>query len=188
MFTDEQRSQIIDVKLLIQEVIYNSGLLEILASAGVGRGSFFITGGCFVSLLNGEKPNDYDLYTANVQVGNKLMKYLMNEGIHHVEAANPNYGETIVEGKLITNNAFTLKNKFQFVCRDMKPNESIRKAFDYEHCKPFYLLGSGNLYISELQYHLCVNKLLMPCDGVPTDKDRQKRFIAERGFRMYGTV
>ena len=185
MISEEDRSQVIRMKSTIESALRSSGFYTMCDQAVIDHKNFFVSGGCFTSMLNDEKPKDFDLYSINPAHGILFKLWIEENAMYRVEDINPAYGGTLVEGKLITSNAITLKNGVQFITRDMGPANNIRNTFDFEHCMPYYHLGEGMIYMSELQHHLCKNKLLLK-RKVDSGEDRTPKFLA-RGFKIYGS-
>jgi hypothetical protein len=184
MFSDEAIDKIRQVKIALETKLTQSGFYELLTGAVISADYFFVSGGCFASYLSGEEPKDIDLYCTTTSVGERFKEYIIRDGMSFVQDNNPFYGSTIIEGKLVTNNAITFKNDVQFITRQHAANRSARDEFDFEHCMPYYAIGFGKLYISELQYHLCKNKLLKKRNVISV-VDRTQKFLG-RGFHIYG--
>ena len=125
--------------------------------------NIFVSGGCIASLIQGEKVNDYDLYFKNEDVMNDIkMIYTKTSLKEQVEDVSENYREVLgQDGKLITENAITLKNGVQLIMRHFGSPEEVRKTFDYVHCMPYYDFAEDKLYISRIQYDAIIWKKLV---------------------------
>jgi hypothetical protein len=182
MFTEEQTKEIVEMKSHVKAVL-EQHFYPIINESVASFKNFFVSGGCFASLLQDKTPQDYDLYCLSKVDGDAFKDYLLNDGLKHVESVNPSYGGALlVDGKLVTGNAITMNYGIQFITRDI--GVDARDQFDYEHCMPFYELGSDKLYISELQYYLCKNKLLKLREGMKSDDKREKKFL-NRGYKLW---
>ena len=94
--------------------------------------------------------------------------------IDYIEDVNPKYmTETLINGKLITAQAVTFKNKIQVIT--MHPADA-RKTFDYVHCMVQYYPHANNLYISKHQFDVIKNKRLeMNPHGVTNNGQHEYR-------------
>lgn len=167
MFTEAEEIKIKSVKEMIK--IETESFLNQLSefySIGVFEDtvkSIFISGGCIASLLQGEKVNDYDLYFKNEDVMKDIkMIYTKTSLKEQVQDVSENYREVFGEdGKLITENAITLKNGVQLITKHFGHPDKLRKTFDYVHCMPYYDFEEDKLYISRVQYDAIINKKLI---------------------------
>lgn len=136
-----------------------------------------ITGGAIVSLLLGEKVNDFDLYFTNKITVLKVMQYykkklvkddIANEMIQiedekfndsdhgRVKFRIPSAGIVKPKKKLkrkfypeiITDNAISLSNEIQLILRFYGPPEQIHKNYDFVHVKSYWLSKNGRLYLN----------------------------------------
>lgn len=167
MFTEAEEIKIVSVKSTIKMEtesflyqlgsFYSKGVLEDTLK------NIFISGGCIASLLQGEKVNDYDLYFKTEVVMNDIkMIYTKTSLKEQVEDVSENYREALGEdGKLITENAITLKNGIQLITKHFGHPDKLRKTFDYVHCMPYYDFSDDKLYISRQQYDAIINKKLI---------------------------
>jgi hypothetical protein len=183
MFTDEQKHRIYYVKNCIVDALQRH-FYPLIAKTTLSKEYFYVTGGCFASLIQGEKPKDFDVYSRTVRHGRELKDALLMNLLPYVEDVNPAYGPTLLQGKLVTSNAITLKGGIQFIVRPDDMRGDAREFFDFEHCRPVYSILEDKIYISELQYHLCKNKLLLK-RGNDTP-DRTQKFL-DRGYKLYGS-
>lgn len=140
-----------------------------------------LTGGAIASVWHGEEPNDLDMYLRNEDTSiafNAFMK--ANEGLHeYVKDVNPKYMITQVDGKLITANAVTFKNKLQvitIVTRDQRVN------FDYLHCMPYLDWKHEQLVMSRAQIEAIKHKKLVLNPKGKFVEHRRKKFL-ERGWK-----
>mgnify|MGYP000120146450 CR=1 FL=1 len=120
-----------------------------------------LTGGAIPSLFHGEQPNDYDLYLkdqASIDAFNKII-LPDSDVMKFVEDVNPKYmvGDFLVDGKLVTAQAVTFKNKVQVITMHAA---DAREKFDYIHCMVQYFPHTDNLYISKHQFDVIKAKRL----------------------------
>lgn len=167
MFTEAEEIKIVSVKSTIKMEtesflyqlgsFYSKGVLEDTLK------NIFISGGCIASLLQGEKVNDYDLYFKTETVMNDIrMIYTKTSLKDQIEDVSENYREALgTDGKLITENAITLKNGVQLITKHFGHPDKLRKTFDYVHCMPYYDFAEDKLYISRVQYDAIINKKLI---------------------------
>ena len=185
MFTEEQKELIHSAKNAIVNEL-QTHFYPMLDKTLLKKEYFYVTGGCIASLLQGEKPKDIDVYSRTIKHGTELKTLLINNLLPFVMDVNPAYGPTLVNGKLVTNNAITLKGNIQFIVRPEDMKGDARAFFDFEHCRPVYSIIEDKLYISPLQYHLCKNKLLLKrIENTGIEPDRTKKFL-DRGYKLYG--
>ena len=117
-----------------------------------------LSGGCFSSLLHGEKVNDYDLYLKDLSKTKELLD-LLKEYIGPAPLEETPYTEFFVNGKIITANAITLSNRLQYIIRaDFK---SAKVMFDYVHCMVNYDLKEDKLWVSQEQLESILEKKLI---------------------------
>jgi hypothetical protein len=64
----------------------------------------------------------------------------------------------LIDGKVITARATTLKHSVQVITMETKEH---RKSFDFIHCMPWYDIKAGKYYISENQYRSIKEKKLI---------------------------
>lgn len=117
-----------------------------------------LSGGCFSSLLHGEKVNDYDLYLKDLSKTKELLD-LLKEYIGPVPLEETPYAEAFVNGKIITTNAITLSNRLQYIIR--ADFMSAKVMFDYVHCMVNYDIKEDKLWVSHEQLESIVDKKLM---------------------------
>ena len=135
-----------------------------------------VTGGMSASLFHESKVNDWDIYLtsqADIDAFNDIIKNSVS-AVNLIEDVNPKYGvETLMDGKLVTAQATTFKNKLQVItmsCAD------ARETFDYVHCMPYYVIETDTYNISRRQYESIMAKKLVhnPKSVQPADYRRQK--------------
>jgi hypothetical protein len=142
----------------------------------------FVTGGAIASLLQGEDPNDYDVYFNDY---NSMLTFSQTLQHHHrasIADVTEKYREFLgKDGKMITQNAITMDNKISFITCYCGEPKDVRKTFDYTHCLPYYEIGENKLYISRLQYDACVSKVLDVNNASSVKSYRERKFL-ERGY------
>lgn len=150
---------------------------------------YFVSGGCTASLLNGETPNDYDVYLRDkTSADNIISLYKLESYKSEVATYEDKYREVaaFVDGAaeklLITENAMTLKNGIQVIIKHYGEPAQVRKTFDYVHCLPYYDSKTDKFHISREQYDCCIKKILKPNNNNPTSSSRLNKFIM-RGYK-----
>lgn len=178
MFTDEQKSRILDVKCKIE--------LKFMAISPYtykylhDPPMMFLSGGAICSLLNGEEPKDWDMYFVNEQKQKQFIDSIFLNYKHEIADVKENYKDAIgTDGKMITANAITMKDGVSFITSWCGTPEEVRKHFDYVHCMPYYY--KSKLHISPKQYHAIVNKKLIVNNPDAITQWRREKFI-QRGF------
>jgi hypothetical protein len=101
--------------------------------------------------------------------------------MNNVAEFDEKYRFATVDGKMITENAITLKNGLQLITKHYGQPDQIRATFDFVHCKPYWDSLTTNLYISREQYDLNVNKKLK-CNGENFAEQWRIEKYKERGF------
>ena len=128
-------------------------LTEFITTKGI------VTGGITASILHSSTYNDIDIYLKdpedikefNVLVKSSCMDSVMDEQTYGGPVSLP-------DGKVITANATTFKNKVQVITM---ANADHRKTFDFIHCMPWLDLSNRKFYISKLQFDSIKNRQLI---------------------------
>jgi hypothetical protein len=143
----------------------------------------FISGGCIASLLQGEEPNDFDVYFRSIGIQKAVLDFVKMNHADEIEDYSVKYRDANAAtlGKVITENATTMKNKIQFITRKSGTPEEVRESFDFVHCTPWYDVSTNMLYISREQYDLCVTKKLKVKNAGSLKGYRTQKFI-NRGY------
>lgn len=184
-FTEDERLFILAVKEKLKDSIMD---VYLTAKKVASDDAFFVSGGCIGSLLRGEKVNDYDVYFVTEGKARNLLRLYHEDPsyMNQVETYNEKYRDVPghPQGKLITENATTLKNGIQLITKHYGFPDSIRKTFDFVHCKPYYVPSEDKLYISREQFDLNMFKKLKinNVECFSTEKNRSVKFL-ERGWR-----
>jgi hypothetical protein len=132
-----------------------------------------LSGGCFSSLLHGEKINDYDLYLKDLSKTKELLD-LLKEYVGPAPLEETPYTEAFVNGKIITANAITLSNRLQYIIRaDFK---SSKEMFDYVHCMVNYDIKEDKLWVSQEQLESIVDKKLKRNNAQSITVHREEKY------------
>jgi len=145
-----------------------------------------LTGGSISSEFHNEDANDYDLYFTNQQALDEFNQLIENDPEvkeYIVEVKDKYRGYIGKNGKLITENAVTFKNKIQVITRSLA--NDAREAFDYIHCMPYYNFQNSKMYLSRLQYNAILEKKLVINPKYANTEPPQFRFekYKNRGWR-----
>ena len=188
LFKDSEKEQILWMKETIKKNLQEFNMT--IAKLGhATKSSYFVSGGCFASLLQGEIPKDYDIYFYSKELAEPIINLFTKDPsyMNEVEDVPDKYRDVAgADGKWITENAVTLKNHLQLIIKHYGSPEEIRKTFDFVHCMPYYDLWDDRLYISRRQYDCCVNKILEINNSTNLTTWRENKF-KERGYK-YGNV
>ena len=188
MFDDDERTNI----MLIRDLV-KSKFRELLSDLPVDTYPYFkdsiLTGGCFASLFNGGIVNDWDVYLKDVDTADRFESFIMSDTptLNVVKDATPGYmAEVKVQGKLVTANAITFKNKLQVITRTCKAH---RETFDFIHCMPYFDMATQQLFISRAQYDSIKQKKLVknPEHKQELSAHRIDKFL-ERGWTSDWTI
>lgn len=146
-----------------------------------------LSGGCFASLINLEPVNDYDLWCRDSDGSAMIEEYLKEyKGKDSfgaeigAEDVDPKYNDNFVDGKIVTANATTLKNKLQFITNVIYAD--AKKSFDFLHCTVSYDLKNDKLSISPKQMQSILQKQLVINNMMAVKDYRRNKFI-ERGWK-----
>jgi hypothetical protein len=141
-----------------------------------------ITGGCFVSMLNNEKVNDYDIYLTEKEAVLKLAKYYVDKQYKHNETnvcesdkgivslyfnKNNNKFEKDPESEekyvplFFSSNAITLSDKIQIVLRFYGNAEEIHKNYDFIHTTNYWSSKDNNVVLNLNAVMAIINKQLV---------------------------
>jgi len=109
-----------------------------------------VTGGCIVSMLLQEEPNDYDIYFKTKEIAAKVAKFYVkqrgevSETDKGIEIFIISNGIIKCEEKVkytvatITGNAISLHGDIQLITRFTGEPDEIHKNFDYRHTKSYW--------------------------------------------------
>lgn len=146
-----------------------------------------LSGGCFTSLLHYEPVNDYDLWCRDFDGSAMIEEYLKEyKGKDSfgaeigAENVNPKYNDNFVDGKIVTANATTLKNKLQFITNVVYAD--AKKSFDFLHCTVSYDFKKDKLFISPKQMQSILDKKLV-INNISTIKEYRRNKFIERGWK-----
>lgn len=149
------------------------------------RLGYFVSGGCFATLLQEEEPKDVDIWFINEQIGKRVIELYTNDTSYMNEVAvwDEKYRDVKghASGMMITENAVTLKNGIQLITKHYGTPQEVRKTFDFVHCMPYYSAADDKLYISREQYNCCVNKCLVVNNKENFTQWREHKF-RKRGY------
>lgn len=157
-FTPEEIAQIILVKNSLATMTEDFCDL-VFDCAGASLQDFYVSGGVTASLIQGELPNDIDIYCRSQKALKDFQKYITTN--HSDDLEEFNY--RTVNG--VTERAITMKSKenrpnYQFITMHTGEPEVVRKTFDFVHTTPYFDLVTEKLYISKKQFVACKNKIL----------------------------
>jgi hypothetical protein len=125
-----------------------------------------LSGSSISSMYHGEEPKDYDLWISGsgpfLHERSYLEALIKNSYDNYVAEYSQEYGG-VMTGKVITENAITMKNKLQLIT--IENYRDARKNFDFIHCMPYYDLPQKTLFISEQQMDIIDKKKLVRNPG-----------------------
>lgn len=187
MFSQLETANILTAKMKLGQALEDFNLtLKKLNTSGVDFvQSYYVTGGCIGSLLRAEEPNDYDIYFVTDSYCQRVARLFKEDPsyMHMVAEFDIKYRELKgLDGRMITENATTLKNKLQIITMHTGFPEAIRKTFDFIHCMPYYVPCQDKLYISREQYDLNMDKRLKVNNKETFTAERTKKFV-DRGWK-----
>lgn len=189
-FTPAEREHIQAVKQTLIRKIYDptTGLRFAPFSNGntsfadIARSDLFLSGGAIASLLQGDEPKDFDIYS-HVSLDGLFKTKLIDVYLDDIADFDDVYGESEVDGKIVTPNAITMKSGVQFILMLSGTPAQIKKTFDFVHCTPHFSFADNKLYISKKQYDACVNKKLIVNNHTAVNNRRIEKF-KQRGYKL----
>ena len=133
-----------------------------------------LSGGAISSIYHGEPANDFDLWAHEENYVKIIADTLSKQDLSNIRIGDTGkeYGSSEMSrtfretGKIVTDNAVTLKNRLQFI--KLGTLEECRPTFDFAHCMPHYDINLNKLYISKVQWEAIRSKKLVPM----RDKDK----------------
>ena len=183
MFTDEEKSKILAVKQRMIDHVKSMTEQPWFNSIAIDWSKVYLTGGVTASLLQGEKPKDWDFYCESSYTMYAIRNMLLRDK-SYVKDVDPKYKEFWGEdGKMITSQAITMNDDSSFITMISLPPDMLKASFDYVHCMPHYHLVSKTLYISRRQYDAAVNKKLVINNAGNVKEWRTYKF-KERGYTV----
>ena len=178
IFTAEEMLQILALKSNIRsKMIYLKKLLP-----AVYYDDMFLCGGAIASIIQGQHPKDWDVYFTNADTQKAVIDLFIADHPDEIAVVDEKYREVSgSDGKMITENAMTLRNNIQFIIKHNGTPDEVRETFDFVHCKPYYHCGKDQLFISREQYDLCRDKKLKINNMKAQTVWRQSKF-EQRGY------
>jgi hypothetical protein len=187
-FNDDESNQIVFLKAMLYTG-FLSKLVEMpenLASLIKTHG--IITGGATSSIYHKSEVNDWDVYLKTEEALEQFKHMVENDILVKsiVADVREEYRNFVGKnGKVITENAVTFKNKVQVITRSIA--KESRKNFDFVHCMPYYDLSDDKFYISRNQYESIKNKRIVVNDNYNGTTmgitERVKKYF-DRGWAM----
>ena len=159
MFNDDEKQAILTVKSKIKGALM-AKIGELPDNIASILKNTVLSGGATASLMHNEEPKDWDLYfKSHDEMAKFFMLFKDNKELQeYVADINEKYMDTIINGKLVTVNAVTLKNKLQVI---IKQTHDLRGTFDFIHCLPYYELNTDKFYISRTQFNAIKHKKIV---------------------------
>ena len=185
LFTKEEQKELADVKGKVRWHFDKFRLAEEKAIP-FNMSSAVIAGGCFVSFLSGEEPNDFDIFFLEDERNHRLTKgmaksydfmkstVVMNEkdaidGHAFGITLGPNKNDRVrigtqnyMDNDKIEQTIFFRDSKMQYITTKYKTREELVQHFDFKHCCVSYDYVRDKLYISRETYDLIKRKVLEP--------------------------
>lgn len=113
--------------------------------------------------------------------------YINNVSISDDDTCLDNYTKDIPNyyPVFITENAITLKGGIQIITKFFGPPESVIDSFDFVHCKNYYSIHEGKLYLKPLAIESILCKELHYCGSVtPLSSVFRMRKFLKRGWNI----
>jgi hypothetical protein len=181
-FTENDSLRILEVKERIQEHIDKMIAQPWFApEIAINWNKVYLAGGAIASLLQYEKPKDWDFYCEDKPTMEDIRSMLLAKK-DYVKNVDEKYSEVYgIDGKMITTQAITMEDGSSFITMTSGKPEIVKISFDYVHCLSHYYLTTKTLYISPATYQAAVNKRLVPHNSGSIKEWRTKRFL-DRGY------
>ena len=182
LFSEDEQKRIQSVKVSILEHIDAMIAQRWFApEIAIAWSKVYLSGGAIASLLQGEKPKDWDFYCEDRSTMEDIRSMLLAKK-EYVKSVDEKYTEVYgIDGKMITSQAITMDDGSSFITFMFGKPEVIKSSFDYVHCMAHYHLTSKTLYISPATYQAAVNKRLVPNNTANIKEWRTKKFL-DRGY------
>lgn len=165
--------------------------------------SYIVTGGAIVSMLQNEKPNDFDVYFDDVEICLEVTKYyaakLDGEDFVEIDKVDPTRVRAIprAQGMLkpetkpedpnyfpvcITENAVTLTDGIQFITRFTGDPEKIHENYDFVHVKSYMTDKTGLVFNKESLISIMTKELKYIGSKYPLSSIIRTRKFIKRGW------
>ena len=188
LFTKEEQKELADVKGKVRWHFDKFRLAEEKAIP-FNMSSAVIAGGCFVSFLSGEEPNDFDIFFLEDERNHRLAKGMANsydfsqstvvmnekgavgsiDGHAFGITLGPKKNDRVrigtqnyMDNDKIEQTIFFKDSKMQYITTKYKTREELVQHFDFKHCCVSYDYVRDKLYISRETYDLIKRKVLEP--------------------------
>lgn len=187
-FSESEKKHIALVKRNLMQRIYdwNSNYLTFAPYdtrkefAGIHKDQLFLSGGAIASLIQGEEPKDFDIYST-VSFKGAFESAIVSDYYDEIKDIDHNYGGATVSDKAVTPQAISMKSSAQFILLHSGTPAEIKATFDFVHCTPHFSFADSKLYISRQQYDACLNKKLIINNQSEVKQRRIDKF-AGRGY------
>jgi hypothetical protein len=183
MFSEQEKNNIRSIKELAAQAVAKRlndfpGVLEDFLKQNA-----ILSGGAIPSFLNGESPNDYDLYLSDENHIMFFKQYVLVMDHNLIKDVDEKYLDAVISGKLVTANATTFKNGIQVITMH---TADARTTFDFVHCMPWYKISQNLLHISKRQYDAIKSKTLIKNEHPNAFHLSQKRVdkYTDRGWKF----
>lgn len=187
----------------VKNVEVESGWLDVVNAM---KSRTFFAGGCFRSMLSGEKPKDYDIYFTDVEsaklVVNHYLKiiskyanvscsikdtdkgfnvFIQSEGVARLDCKKHGYKGDDAP-LFVSQNAITLANGIQLVFKTFGTPQSVVGGFDFTVCKNFYQPSKGLIHFdSSALEHTLTKQLVYVGSDYPLSS-----LLRARKYQKYG--
>lgn len=188
-FTESEIKHVQTVKQTLIDTLYDDYLNLKIAPfstshnnffAGIQKTDLFLSGGAIASLLQGEDPKDYDIYS-RISLTGEFREKLLSAHNDDIADVDEKYASLEMNGKVVTSRAISMKSRVQYILMHSGTPAQVKATFDFVHCTPHFSFIDNKLYISKKQYDACVNKkLIVNNPDAVTDKRIQK--FKDRGY------
>jgi len=174
----------------------------------------FITGGAIVSLLENEKPNDYDIYFRDNETALAVAKYYVDRWNKHRHGGK---GAEVIQDEItkrvkvfvrsagvtgekdgsktkdesnyrpvfLSDNAITLSDGIQLIIRFVGSPEEVHKNFDFVHCTNYFDPFRGRLELkAEALESIIMKELRYMGSRYPIASILRTKKFIQRGYKI----
>lgn len=160
-FVPLEESHIMDLKRKVKQHCDTLDYTDQMFRGAIPK--YIVAGGWFASVLSNEKPNDFDIFFLDCDMGTSLADKI---NIHHINMHKVKtrheisylQNENVIA--VVDHNIFDMK--YQFIFTKYKTREELVNHFDFLHTCVSYDAVAEKLFISKPTYDAIMSKKLIP--------------------------
>jgi len=160
-FVPLEESHIMDLKRKVKQHCDTLDYTDQMFRGAIPK--YIVAGGWFASVLNNEKPNDFDIFFLDCDMDTTLADKIniQHINIHKVKTRHKiSYLQNENVVAVVDHNIFDVK--YQFIFTKYKTREELVNHFDFLHTCVSYDAAAEKLFISKPTYDAIMSKKLIP--------------------------